>query len=115
MKEKIDQILKAIEENGEDANTLWIGDLLKEMKNKVVIYVDVYNPCCESKEHHSQEELLKRKSKMATIYLIYKNKIDEVWGDDWDDAPSCCNSEPPSDIEKLGIEKIVINLGERLI
>lgn len=113
----IDTILKAIEENGEDTNCLWIEDLLKKLKNKVIVYMVEHNACCENKnfpETLSQDQMIKLNSKIATLYLVDKSKLDKMTGDDWDDAPSCCNSGSPYDEEKLGIEKIQVVLGKGL-
>lgn len=75
--------------------------------------MESYNPCCiNDNKYKSHEILLKEKSKIATIYLIDKKDLDKVWGDDWNDAPSCCNSGTPYSGHGVKVIKKDIFLGE---
>ena len=83
--------------------------------SKVVIYIETYNPCCYgNNKYKSHEILLREKTKIATIYLIDEKDLDKVWGDDWNDAPACCNSGTPYN-KNCKIIKKDIFLGESFV
>ena len=67
----------------------------QELVGKRLVFAIQHNPCCEGK-YESQEELIKRKAKIATLYFVDEEDMDKVWGDDWDDEPACCNADSPS-------------------
>lgn len=85
--------------------------ILELIKGKRLVYVINDNPCCE-KTHKSHEQLIKEKAVGVTLYFIDADvPIDEIGADDWDDAPSCCNSGPPYDSNK-GLVTIELRLGD---
>lgn len=58
------------------------------------------------------ETLLAEKAHVVTVYLAEDYLSDEeIWGDDWNDAPACCNAGPP--YLKEGIYKKEVYLGEK--
>ena len=81
---------------------------------KKVIWFESYNPCCDEKAK-SQEELLKEKALVGEIWLIDEDtNLNEIWGDDWNDAPSCCNSGEPYKKGLKGLQKVKVYLGKSL-
>jgi len=80
---------------------------------KKLLYFEPIDACCNSDEQKSQEELLKKKAVIGIAYLV-----DEItgkeWGDDWDDAPKCCNAGSPYPETCKGLEIKIIKLGETL-
>lgn len=80
---------------------------------KKVVYVERHNPCCGNGhpigEYKSQEQLINDKDVIATVWLVDEDDT-EAWGDDWNDAPSCCNSGIP--YHGKGLTSIDIRLGD---
>jgi hypothetical protein len=76
---------------------------------KKVIYVEITG---NYEAHKSQEQLLKEHAPMVNVWLA--DEFDKAWGDDWNDAPQCCNSGPPYEDTVKGLQKITITLGESL-
>ncbi len=79
---------------------------------KKLLYFEPIDACCENR-HKSQEQLLKENAVIGTAYLV-----DEItgkeWGDDWDDAPKCCNAGIPYPERCKGLEVKEIRLGQNL-
>ena len=98
-----------------------IEEVIKLMQNlnKKVVYVSEFNSCCEANKGHtnyySQDQLIKNKAVSARIYLVDESEFDKARGDDWDDAPSCCNSEPPSERDLKTLSFIDVKLGDPLV
>ncbi len=85
--------------------------------NKVVVYWETNNPCCyeSGDKYKSHEVLLKEKPKIITLWLVDEDKLKDCWGDDWNDAPACCNSGTPYTGGKYPeITKMEIKLGETI-
>lgn len=64
----------------------------------VPVYVVEHNPCCPDDKtlpYKSHDILIKENAHISTIYYVQFQDLDKITGDDWDDAPSCCNSETP--------------------
>jgi len=61
----------------------------------------------------SHETLLLSNEKIGTIYLAKNPQL--CWGDDWNDAPACCNSGEPYPERGKPIYKIDIILGKPLV
>jgi len=80
---------------------------------KKLLYFEPLNPCCVGNEYKSQEQLIKEKATVGIAYLV-----DEItgkeWGDDWNDAPKCCNAGPPYKEKCIGLEIREIKLDESL-
>jgi len=79
-----------------------------EKEKWVVVYFDHYCACCDVDDndddvYFTHEEILKQKKMFGKVYFAKESdvKAGKVWGDDWNDRPSCCNSGSPytSDIE----------------
>lgn len=67
-----------------------------------IVYVEEINACCpfdwekgQKLPHKSQEQLIADRDVFARIYVVDNEDLTEVWGDDWNDAPSCSNSGAP--------------------
>lgn len=81
------------------------------MKKKL-IYFEPNDPCCEG-EHKSQETLLKEKAIIGWAYFADEDApMKKIWGDDWNDAPKCCNAGRPYEETVKGYEKREIRLGD---
>ena len=82
-------------------------------EEKKLLYFEPVDACCEGESHKSQEQLLKEKAIIGIAYLV-----DEItgkeWGDDWNDAPKCCNASSPYPERCKGLEIKEIRLGELL-
>ena len=51
----------------------------------------------EREDHDEAYEVVRdRQLPIGSIYLV-EDGVDagELWGDDWNDAPECCNANPP--------------------
>jgi hypothetical protein len=82
------------------------------MRKKKLIYFEPNDPCCEG-EYKSQEQLLKENAIIGTAYLCDEDaNISKIWGDDWNDAPKCCNSGSPYKETVKGYEERIIRLGD---
>lgn len=90
--------------------------LIKDSNDLIPIYVEYFNPCCSNvngnTNYRSHEEIIKLKLPIAKIFYIDKKNLDKVWGDDWNDAPSCCNSGLPYTDKNYKIYEQTICLGE---
>lgn len=87
--------------------------------NKVVLYVEWFDACCgydyenASTFVKSHSELLENKEVVALVYLVDEITGDE-WGDDWNDAPACCNSGSPYTKRCKGLEIVELKLGNQI-
>jgi len=80
--------------------------------SKVLIYFEPENACCVN-GYKSHEQLLKEGAVVGIAYLVDRITGEE-WGDDWNDAPACCNSGPPYPEHCVGLEVVEIRLGGAL-
>lgn len=91
------------------------------LEGKKLVYIETFNPCCDynpdqERSYKSQDALLEDKAKVAILWFVDKDQPNsEIYGDDWDDAPSCCNSGSPYERTCKGLVKIELHLGESLI
>jgi hypothetical protein len=64
---------------------------------------------------HSQETMLTRSLSLGTMYLVDEDQdITTLWGDDWNDSPSDCNSGPPYAHKCKGLITRELKLGDLL-
>lgn len=80
----------------------------EKLSKKVVLYI---NPI-QSYYELSHEDRLKLNADEIEVYL--GDKVDKVWGDDWNDAPDEHNSGIPYEDTVEGLEVIKISLGKTL-
>lgn len=79
-----------------------------------LIYFDYNDACCEG-TYKSQKQLLAENAVIGTAYLAPDDfDEDKAWGDDWNDAPKCCNAGPPYEDKVPGLVVKEIKLGEPL-
>lgn len=78
-------------------------DISEILKGKSLVYMQEFNSCCYQENDNglaekkclSHEQLLDTKPIATILWFVDSDKIKNCWGDDWDDAPSCCNSGSP--------------------
>lgn len=73
------------------------------MAKLVMVYV--YDSCCweaadnamgaQQRGPLSHEQLIKNGEMAVTLWVAPDDYEGPLWGDDWDDAPSCCNAGTP--------------------
>lgn len=78
---------------------------------KVLLYFEAVDGCCESGKHLSQDEMLKGEAIVGYAYLVDKITGQER-GDDWNDAPKCCNAGPPNPQTCCGLLVVPVRLGQ---
>lgn len=78
---------------------------------KKVISFEFHHNCCNG-GYKSQEQLLKENALVGSIYLA--DDISKAWGDDWNDAPACCNAGSVYKDTVTGLIEIPVYLGKTL-
>lgn len=81
----------------------------KPVKAKKLLYFEPLNPCCDG-GYKSQEELLRERAVVGIAYMV-DEITGEEWGDDWNDAPKCCNAGSPYADKCKGLVEVEIRLG----
>lgn len=79
-----------------------------------IVYVDQVNACCPWSDeapygqlpYKSQQQLIADKDVFARLYIVDDDDLSEIWGDDWNDAPSCSNSGSPYEGKNLRVVEL---------
>lgn len=107
MKELVEEIDQALDRYRE-ATIEECAEVVEKTANKMVIYHQENHDLPEL----SHEDRLSGNANEATIYLA--DTANDVWGDDWNDAPDDCNSGTPYEDTCKGLVKTEVVLGKSL-